>query len=203
MTQSTSGEQIYDLRLRPKDLGVAVIAILCLLGGWLLMQTTTTRTQTFEPTDEAPIRFDYPAGWITTDRPENVLLRLTDPGTASAFKSVLTIEGRLLDPASPPTLQTLLDRRVEERQALPSYHFLSDAETEVDGARAMVSEYAYVVQPINEPRRATLPVVVHAREYIIVTADQSYYVGLSAPEDEYETTRAHLDRLIASLKVQP
>lgn len=201
MTQATGDEPIYDLRMRPKDVGVAVIATLCLLLGWMLMQTTTTRTQTFA-TDLAPITFAYPTGWIATETPENVLLRVANPSTRSPFKTALTVESRPLDPASPPTLQTLLDRRVEQRQAFSNYHFLAEEEAEVDGARALVSEFAYVVQPIDEPRRAALPVVVHSREYIIVTADQSYYVTLAAPEDEYAEARKQFDRVIASMQVQ-
>ncbi|MEI8165718.1 MAG: hypothetical protein WCG26_05045 [Chloroflexales bacterium] len=201
MTQTTTNESIRALRLYPKDLGVAVIVLLCLLGGWLLMQVTITRTRSFQ-TDLAPITFTYPSGWIATALPENVLLQVADPGTTSAFKTTLTVESRLLDPTSLPTLQTLLDQRVAERQTLPSYHFLADAETEVAGTRAMRSEFAYVAQPIDAPRRAALPVVVHAAEYIIVAKDELYYVTLAAPEGEFPAARAQLDRVIASLKVQ-
>ncbi len=201
MTETTNDAPIYALRLRAKDLGVVILAVCCLLGGWALMQTTTTRTRRFQ-TDVAPLTFAYPAGWIATDMPENVLLRVADPGTVSAFKTTLTIESRLLDPTSLPTLQTLLDQRVAERQALPSYHFLADAETTVQGVRALRSEFAYVTQPIDAPRRAALPVVVHACEYIIVATDQTYYVTLVAPEGEYAAAIAQFERVIASMKVQ-
>lgn len=202
MTQATADDEIYDLRLRPKDLGVFLIAVLCLFGGWLLMQSTTTRTRSYA--DElTPLRFDYPAGWIQTASPENVLLTIINPVTPSAFKTTISVENRPIDPASPPTLQTLLDRRVEQRQTQTGYHFLSDGEAEVGGVRALSSDYAYVVQPIDEARRASLPVVVQAREYIIVTADQSYYVTLSAPENEYEQARRQFDRVVASMAVQP
>lgn len=200
MTQAT-GDRIYDLRLGPKDVGVALIAALCLLAGWLLMQSATTRTRAFQ-SEVAPIRFSYPAGWVVGAGAENILLTVANPTTPSAFKTTLSVENRPIDPAAPPTLQTLLDRRVEQRQQLTGYHFLSDGEAEVGGVPALVSEYAYVVQPIDEARRAALPVVVHAREYIFVTADQSYYVTLAAPEGSFDEARGHLDRVIASMQVQ-
>lgn len=201
MSEATRDERLYQLRMRPKDIGVALVVLLCLLAGWLVMYNATSRTRSFA--DElTPLRFEYPADWISVESLQDVLLRAVDPATPSAAKTALTVEGRPLDPASPPTLQTLLDRRVEQRQLLTGYHFLDEAEMEVDGARAMVSEYAYVVQPIDEARRASLPVVLRAREYIIVTADQSYYVTLTAPEQVYDAARRRFDRVIESMVIQ-
>jgi hypothetical protein len=190
------------MHVRPKDLGVALIAALCLLGGWLLMQSTTGRTQSFQ-SDVVPLRFSYPAGWVQVQGAENMLLVVANPATPSAFKTTISVENRPIDPASPPTLQTLLDRRVEQRGQLIGYHFLRDGEAEVGGARALVSDYAYVTQPIDEARRAALPVVVEAREYIIVAEDQSYYVTLAAPEASFAEASRAFDTLIASLQVQP
>ncbi len=200
MTQA-SNDAIYDLRLRPSDIGVALIAALCLLGGWLLMQSTQARTISFR-SEVAPISLSYPAGWVEVPAAENILLNVSNPTTPSAFKTTISVENRLIDPESPPTLQTLLDRRVEQRQELTGYHFLSDGEAEVAGVRALVSEYAYVVQPIDEARRASLPVVVQAREYILLTADQSYYITLAAPEHAFDEASRQFDRVIASLQVQ-
>lgn len=200
MTTQTS-DSIYRLRMRPKDVGVALIAALCLLAGVALMLSTTSRTTAFQDPD-SPLRLAYPADWITADSLQVVTLRAVDPTTPGAFKTTFTVEQRELDPASPPTLQTLLDRRVEERQQLASYHFLTEGEAEVGGARAIVSEYAYVVQPIDEARRASLPVVVHAREYIVVAGEQSYYLTLAAPEGGYADARRQLDRIIESVVVQ-
>ncbi|HMQ34639.1 MAG TPA: hypothetical protein PKD53_28140 [Chloroflexaceae bacterium] len=200
MTEATD-DRIYDLRLRPKDLGVALIAALCLLGGWLLMQRTVERTIAFQ-SELTPLRLAYPAGWVEVPGAENILLNVADPATPSAFKSFISVENRPIDPASPPTLQTLLDRRVEQRQQLTGYHFLSDGEAEVAGVRALVSDYAYVAQPIDEARRAALPVVVQAREYILLTADQSYYVTMAAPEGQFAEASRQFDRVIASMQVQ-
>ncbi|MCS6880364.1 MAG: hypothetical protein RMK84_05625 [Oscillochloridaceae bacterium] len=201
MSDLARNEPIYTLRMRPKDIGVALAALLFLLGGWLLMTSVITRTRAFQ--DEAtPLRFEYPADWIAVESLQDVVLRVVDPATPSAVKTSMTVESRPLDPANPPTLQTLLDRRVEQRQALTGYHFLNEAETEVGGARAIVTEFAYVVQPIDEPRRASLPVVVRAREYIIVTADQSYYVTFSAPDQVFDRQSWRFERVIASMVVQ-
>jgi hypothetical protein len=194
-------QRIVRPRSRPGDLGVAFIFALCLLGGYLLMQQTTTRTTTYQD-EVTPLRFSYPAAWQSADTLQDVALSVADPRTPSAFKIRLSVEQRELDPAAPPTLQTLLDRRVEQRQQLLGYHFLDEAESRVAGARAMVSEFAYVAQPIDGARRAALPVVVHAREYIVVSGTQSYYFTLAAPEDEFVAARHQLDRIIESVVLQ-
>ncbi len=192
--------QIYDLRLRPKDLGVILIALLCLFSGWLLMQSTTTRTRSFQ--DElTSLRFAYPARWVALPPPMNVVLLITNPATPSAFKTTISVENRPIDPASPPTLQDLLDRRVEQRQAQVAYQFIGESESEVGGARAIRTDYAFVTQPIVEARRDTLPVVVQTREYIIITADQSYYITLAAPEGEFVRVLPTFERMIASMEV--
>lgn len=201
MAQTETSEQIYDLRLRPKDIGVALVVMLCLLGGWLLMQSALGQTRSYAD-DLTPLRFAYPARWVEAESPENVLLTLRNPVTPSVFKTTISVENRPIDPASPPTLQTLLDRRVEQRQQLLGYHFLGDSEGELGGARALISEYAFVTQPIDEARREALPVVVRAREYIVITADQSYYFSLVAPELAYDEARRQFDRLVASATVE-
>ncbi len=201
MSDLARNQPIYTLRMRPKDIGVALVALLFLLGGWLVMTSATTRTRTFQD-EVTPLRFDYPADWIAVESLQDVVLRVVDPATPSAVKTSLAVESRPLDPANPPTLQTLLDRRVEQRQALTGYHFLSETESDVGGARAIVSEYAYVVQPIDEPRRASVPVVVRAREYIIVSADQSYYVTFTAPDQVFDRVSRRFERVIASMVVQ-
>jgi hypothetical protein len=198
---TTTGDDIYGLRMRPKDLGVALVAALFLLGGLALMLATTGRTTTFQ--DElSPLRVSYPADWNSADSLQNVALRVVDPTTPGGVKTSFTVEQRELDPADPPTLQTLLDRRVEQRQQLTAYHFLAEGEGTVGGERALISEYAYVVQPIDEARRSSLPVVVRAREYIVVAGEQSYYLTLAAPEAAYPAARRQFDRIIESAVLQ-
>jgi len=114
----------------------------------------------------------------------------------------MTIESRELDPASPPTLQDLVDRRVEQRSGLTGYHFLANADATVGGAKSARIEYAYVVQPNDEPRRASRPVVVQAREYIVVGPDRTYYISLSAPENAFEEASALFERTIKTVQLQ-
>lgn len=201
MIQTPNNTPVWRLRLLPKDLGVALVTLLALGLGWLLMAQTEGQTRAFADPD-SPLRLAYPAGWMSADSFQDVLLKVEDPLTPSAFKTTLTVESREIDPASPPTLQDLLDRRVEQRGLLTGYHFLAEGETTVAGARAISSEFAYVVQPIDQPRRASLPVVVHAREYIFVTADRSYYVTLAAPDNAFERASAQFEQIIGSMEIQ-
>ncbi len=191
---------VYRPRTLPKDLGVALVALVALGLGWLLMAQTEGRTRAYAEPDGG-IRLAYPATWIEGDSLQDLLLKVEDPQAASAFKTALSVERRDLDPANPPTLQTLLDRRVEERGQLSGYHLLSDGEATVAGQRAIMLEYAYVVQPIDTPRRASLPAVVHAREYLVIAGGRSYYVALAAPEEAFSRASAAFERVIRSIEL--
>ena len=191
---------VYQLRTMPKDVGVALMVLIALALGWLLFLRADGGTKQYQSAD-TPFRIAYPARWSDSQALQDVLLKVEDPQADSAFKTTLTVEARDLDPQSPPTLQTLLDRRVEQRSALTGYHFFANSDAQVGGERAVELQYAYVVQPIDEPRRAALPVVVRAREYIVVTKDRTYYITLAAPENEFERASARFDRMLESVRV--
>jgi hypothetical protein len=65
----------------------------------------------------------------------------------------------------------------------------------------MRQEYAYVVQPIDQPRRASLPVVVRAIEYIVLAKDSVYYITLAAPENEFAGARAEFEQMIQTVQI--
>ena len=201
MSQARTAEPVYRVRMLPKDLGVAIVVLLALAAGWLLFVRTNNQTRQFQP-NGSPFRIAYPAHWNTTQSLQDVLLRVEDPEADSTFKTSLVVESRELDVQNPPTIQTLMDRRIAQNSQLTGYHFLSNTESTVGGAKAIQLQYAYVAQPIDTPRRASLPVVVRAREYIVVTNDRTYYLTLAAPENEFEYASAQFDRIIQTVQVQ-
>ena len=138
-----------------------------------------------------PFQLQYPPRWTNAESLQEVLLKVEDPTAVSAYKTSLTVEARDLDPTAPPTMQQLIDRRVEQRSQLTAYHFISNTETSVDGAPAQELRYTYVVQPNDTPRRVSLPVVIIARDYIILTPERSYYLTLAAPENELTRQSAY------------
>ena len=201
MSQAAERERFYPVRMWPKDLGVGLVVLLALGLGLLLCYQVEGASREFRDQD-SPFRISYPASWVGAEAPEDGLLRVEDPRTDSAFKTTLTVESRLLDPAAPPTLQTLVDQRVAEQGALTAYRLLSNADATVDGARGARIDYGYVVQPIDAPRRASLPVVVQAREYVVVVQDRVYYIAVAAPQHEYEEAQARFERIVERVNVQ-
>ena len=203
MTQTTVAEspRAWDFRLAPKDVGVAIVVVVALLLGAALRGYTEGRSATFQD-KSSPFAVTYPATWGTVETLRGLVVKLEDPSTDSAFKTSLAVERRGLDAQNPPTLQALVDRRVQQQGALTAYHLLSTAETTVGGAKAMRQEYAYVVQPIDQARRASLPVVAHAIEYVVLAKDNAYFITFSVPEGSFDATKPAIDRIVGSVKVQ-
>jgi hypothetical protein len=183
-----------------KDLGVAIVVIAALLLGWLLREATLSRTLAYQDS-ETGFRLAFPAAWGMVDSLQDVMLKAENPNTGSAYKTNLVVEARDLDPQNPPTLQELVDRRVTQKGNLTSYHFISEQDDTVDGNKARQIVYGYVVQPIDQPRRVSLPVVVVAREYIIVGQDRAYYITVAAPEEEFDTASAQLDGILKTVDI--
>jgi hypothetical protein len=199
---ASDDKSFYPMRYLRKDVGVAIVAGVCLLIGFLIMNWATTRTNAFQSQD-VPFSVSYPAAWITAESLMDApLMKVEDPLARSAFKTSMTVESRELDPAAPPTLQELLDRRVRDRSSLPGYHFLANNESTVDGQKAIRYEYAYTAQPIDEPYRASLPVVVVAQEYVVISPDRTYYITFAVPENEVDLNLPRIERVIQSVKLQ-
>lgn len=201
MTQTTQTARVHEFHTLPKDIGVMVVLFVALALAYLLRAQVDGHTATFKD-PSTPFAITYPATWGRTDAPPGTTLRVENPRTNSTFKSSLTVESRGLDPTSPPTLQQLVDRRVRQHGTLTAYHLLSSGDATVGGVKAMRQEYAYVVQPIDEPRRASLPVVVHAIEYIVVTKDNVFYITLAAPDSDFADASARFDEMLETVRVQ-
>ncbi len=183
-----------------KDIGVAVVVIVALLLSWLLRTYTLNRTIAFHDNDTG-LSLQFPAAWNAVDSLQDVLLKVENPYTDSAYKTNLVVEARELDPQTPPTLQELVDRRVTQKSGFTGYHFIGEQDALVDGEKARQLTYAYIVQPNDQPRRVSLPVVVQAREYIVVGKNQVYYIAVAAPQSEYAAASARLDDILQTVKL--
>lgn len=201
MAGAAAWQRVHTLRLWPKDLGVALVTIAALLAALLLRQGVVGATRTFQA-DTVPFTVTYPATWNQVAPPAGTLLLIEDPRAASTFKTTVTVENRELDPASPPTVQALADRRIEQGGDLLAYRLLATNETTVAGARGLRLDYAYVVQPLDTPQLESPPVVVRARQYIVVTASGAYYLTLAAPENAFAVAADQFARMIEEVRIR-
>jgi hypothetical protein len=201
MARTIDNVTAWPLRTRPKDIGVGVVVLVALALGLLLRLQVEGRRETFQSTDPS-FTISYPAAWRANDDVDGAILSIENPQSGSPYKANVTVETRELDPAGPPTLQELVDRRVAQHSDLKGYHFLSNSNETIGDARAAQIEYAYTVLPIDMPRSASLPVVVRCREYIIVAEDRTYYITLAAAESDFAGASEQFDRMVQTARVQ-
>ncbi len=201
MTQLAQAVDVREFRTWTKDIGVAIVVIVALALGFVLRSQVGGQTTTFQ--DKASgFSIAYPASWGGVASLQGAILDVSDPRTGSVYKTSLSVEKRGLDPQNPPTIQQLVDRRIQQQGALTAFHLLSSQDDTVAGAKAMRQEYAYVVQPIDQALRASVPVVVHAIEYVVVTKDNAFFITLNAPESAFADASAQMNDIIRSVKVQ-
>ena len=197
-TDNPQTAALHDIHNLRKDVGVAIVVIVALALGWWLRSYTLSRATAYQDS-ETGFSLQFPTAWGVADSLQDVMLKVENPSTGSAYKTNLVVEARDLDPQNPPTLQEFVDRRVTQKGNLTGYHFIREQDGVVDGNKAREIVYAFVVQPIEQQRRVSLPVVVAAREYIIVGADRVYYITVAAPEDEFDATSARLDEIVKTI----
>jgi hypothetical protein len=194
-------QRVHNFHPWTKDIGVAIVVAIALLGALVLRGQVEGRTATFQDKSSG-FSMSYPATWGSASTLKELLVKVEDQRTDSAFKTSLSVEKRGLDTQSPPTLQQLVDRRVAQQGTLTAFHLLSSREETVAGAKAMRQEYAYVVQPIDQTRRDSVPVVVHAVDYIVVTKNNAFYITLAAPDSSFDGASNTMNDIIRSVKLQ-
>lgn len=191
---------IRSFRTLPKDLGVILTLVVALAIGWGLRLNVESRTLLFADS-VTKFSLSYPVTWGKVESLKGALVKLEDARAASVFKTSLTVDARALDTQNPPTMQTLVDRRVAQNGNLIGYHLIALNEATVASAKSQRLEFAYMVQPIDQPRRASLPVVVHAIEYIVVARENVFYITLAAAEEDFANASAQFDQIIKTVVV--
>src|SRR5438105_15038558 len=100
-TQALPVQRIHIFHPWTKDIGVAIVVGVALLAGLLLRSQVLGRTALFQ--DKASgFSIAYPATWGASASLKELMLKVEDQRTDSAFKTSLAVERRKLDPKSPP-----------------------------------------------------------------------------------------------------
>ena len=184
------------------DLLVALVVVVALIIGWsyknsLLSQTT----QAVDPASQFAV--SLPSHWSTTesDSPDT-FLTAENPQAASIYKTGAVGKTFLLDETSPASLDTLVDQLIQQHgDELIGYHLLDTYPKPIAGAEGRVIEYAYVVQPIDQPFRAAVPVVVHAYDYLIYTPKEYWIVTLTSDEQLQPKEQKTFEQIVNSIKL--
>lgn len=194
-----AGSRLHTL---PIDLGVAAVVLIALALGLGLRAQNTGRTTTFQDKN-SPLRVSYPASWGSAmSLQEGALLKVEDPLTSSAFKTNLTVETRDLDLASPPDLPSIVNRRIDQHAALTAYTLLGSVPTTIDGVAGQMLTYSYVARPLDAPQLDALPVVVVAREDIVIDSNRTTYITMAAPEVAAQQANDQFNAIIDSVKIK-
>ena len=187
---------------RRSDGLVLLVVLVALVIGWIYRGTLLNEKQTL--VDEiSGLQLEIPATWnLALEEDTAVDLAAIDPRADSAYKTRLSLYSRLLDPNNPVGLSSVVDRLVENyTENLTSFQLLALDNRTIQGADTAVLEYAYAVNPIDEPFRASLPVVVHTLEYVIYTPTQYWVLTLSADEKLFDESSGSFENIVAVIEL--
>lgn len=183
------------------DLAVLGVILFALFLGFGLRSQAFTASRSVELTPELG-RLAYPATWTVRQAPD-LLLRVLDAGSPSAFDTRLEVAARSLRPEE--TLEEgRADLAFKRIAALPAYRELAVEEAQVKRhVPALVVTYSYLADPAQESGIADLPVVVEAQDIVYVDNGQLVVVTAAADANEWEAERRDLAVIRDGLDLRP
>jgi len=200
MTAATPNPRLSEDRR--SDLLVALAVVVALTVGWFYKESLLSRTS--QAVDQASqFALSLPSHWLTTEtEAADTFITAENPRADSIYKTALIGKTFLLDETAPASLDTLVDQLIQQHgDELLGYHLLDTYPATISGAEARVIEYAYVVQPIDQPFRAAVPVVVHAYDYVIYTPKEYWVVTLTSDEQLQPKEQKTFAQIVASIKL--
>jgi len=184
------------------DLLVALVVAVALAIGWFYKESVLSQvTPAVDPNSQFQV--GLPSHWLTHELESvDTFLSAENPRADSVYKSAIVGQSFLLDPDNPTSLDTIVDRLVQRHgDELTGYHLLDIRTDTIDGAETRIVEYAYVVQPIDQPFRAAVPVVVHAFDYVIYTPTEYWILAFTADEQLMAKEQKSLEQIVASVEL--
>lgn len=181
---------------------VIVVVVVALLFGWLLKMSVENRAATFANSD---LTLSYPATWLRDiGAAEGDVLNVHDMQSGSPYSTHLTVEvadvALLVRRESvDPMTMVVTAWTLQRGQELESYRVLSTEVVEVDGIRGTRIDYTFVSEPVANPYRKVLPVVVEAFDYLLPYQDKVYVITLAADGYRFEEAVGDFEAILRSV----
>jgi hypothetical protein len=191
-------EQIeLNFRQRWSSYLTIIVAVVVIVGGFVLRTRALTATQRFED-KEAGIAARYPVNWLVDQNGHDFIFRAQDPAALS-FKTTLQIAIVTVGPDAHTTdLPDILNP--VRAASLPAYRPLTITPIKfANGTEALQMAYAYVSSESN-PFLQSVPIVVQAIDVIVLRRNQALVVTYRADEKFFERYRPVFDTFLRSLE---
>ena len=190
---------------------VVVVVIVALLAGWGLKAVVEGGTATFSGSG---VTLEYPAGWVREDELEaGIVFRASDMRSGSSYPTNVTLAATEALPQLPVEADAesaMLDRMTpaltawsfQRGQELTAFRVLDTAPAEVGGREAAALHYAYVTEPLADPFRQALPVVIEAVDYLIPIGERTIVLTVAADGAQFQTVNArHFEAILSSVRL--
>ncbi len=140
--------------------------------------------------------------WVPRNA-EDTLFSAYDPGSPSTFDAQLTVNGRTLG-VDESLEQARAGRGLNLATSLPGFRELSAEEMMVyRNQPALVSTYAYIVDPTRDSGVTDLPVVVEAQEIMFIDDGQFIVVTVAADASQWAEQQRDFQLIFDSMRLRP
>jgi hypothetical protein len=198
---------------RRSSLMVIGLLVVMIIVGWLVRTSFQYRTAEHRaPLDPADaggpaVTLVLPEAWAPAGEANTSgAVQYADVTATSSYKTTIGVVSRDLDPTAGLTLDGVVDREIavhtNDTLTYPGYQLLGKVgDGTVDGQPAKVIEYAYAAKPIDVQQRDAPPVVVHAREYVVIKGTRLFLITLTADQAYYAEQADALAAIVNAIKL--
>jgi hypothetical protein len=197
------------VRRSEPEWAVVVVVVVALIAGWVLKTVVESERVTFSG---GGVTLEYPAGWVRENNlGAGILFRASDMRSGSLYPTNVTLAATEALPQLPVEPgAAVLDRMTpaltawsfQRGQELTAFRVLDTAPAGIAGRDGAALHYAYVTEPLADPFRQALPVVVEAMDYLIPVGERTIVLTVAADGAQFQTANArHFQAILTSVRL--